>query len=81
LPEGLARPPTFLDITNPLNPLLHFLRTYPEILRLIKFDLMLAEKELEVSLREALLGFWEDLGSIIPIKVDDFLCFEREPFC
>jgi hypothetical protein len=49
----------------------------PKILRL-KFDLMLAEIELEVSLREALPGWWEDLGSIFLIKLEDLFCAERE---
>jgi len=39
---------------------------------------MLAENELEVSLREALPGSWEDPGSIILIKLEDLFCAERE---
>jgi hypothetical protein len=39
---------------------------------------MLAKHELEVSLREVLPDWWEDLGSFILIKVEDFLCTERE---
>jgi hypothetical protein len=49
----------------------------PEILKL-KFGLILAENELEVSLREALPGWWEDRGSIFPIKLEDFCCTAGE---
>jgi hypothetical protein len=39
---------------------------------------MLAKNELEVSLREVLPDWWEDLGSFSIIKVEDFLCTESE---
>jgi hypothetical protein len=52
----------------------------PEILGL-KFDLMLAENELEVSLRWRNLHGWrKDPGSIILIKLEDLFCTEREFF-
>jgi hypothetical protein len=38
---------------------------------------MLAKNELEVSLREALPDWWEDLGSIFLIKIEDSFCTER----
>jgi len=41
---------------------------------------MLAENELEVSLREVLPVWWEDSGRIVPIKLEDLFCTERE-FC